>query len=205
MICNRCMNTNPLVNAKGDHCITCGCPVVRNFGSFDTLPLVEFKPDSKIPPLKVKQLLKQDPPLAEVRMPAAKPRRQQNDQWSESMGGAEQVLSFNAEQDLPENDLFNMRLLEWMSTQLTPENYEPVPVDANILVNMHNEEVFIVDMTHICPSYPLRYFKNMVPDVAITMCENCCKFFILDEYEFAYIEFGHCSFCKHVEKDKGQK
>ena len=45
----------------------------------------------------------------------------------------------------------------------------------------------------------------MVPDVSITMCECCCKFFLQDEYEFAYIEKGHCPFCKNVEKDKGIK
>ena len=56
----------------------------------------------------------------------------------------------------------------------------------------------------VSPNLPKRYYKNMVPDVAITMCENCCRFFIQDEYEFAYMEFGHCPFCKHVEKDKGQ-
>ena len=50
-----------------------------------------------------------------------------------------------------------------------------------------------------------KFFKNMVPDVSITMCESCCKCFLQDEYEFAYIEKGHCPFCKNVEKDKGVK
>ena len=45
----------------------------------------------------------------------------------------------------------------------------------------------------------------MSPDVAINKCENCQKFFIQDEYEFAYMELGHCPFCKNVEKDKGAK
>jgi hypothetical protein len=70
---------------------------------------------------------------------------------------------------------------------------------------MRFEECFIQDMTHFCPKLPKRYFKNMVPDVAITMCEHCCSFFIQDEYEFSYMENGHCPFCKHVEKDKGTK
>ena len=68
---------------------------------------------------------------------------------------------------------------------------------------MRFEEVFVQDMGHFSPNLPKRYFKNMVPDVAITMCENCSRFFIQDEYEFAYMENGHCPFCKHVEKDKG--
>ena len=60
--CNRCITANPLINPKGDFCITCGSPAVRNFGSFDCLPLVEFVPDPSIPPMRVKELLKMDPP-----------------------------------------------------------------------------------------------------------------------------------------------
>jgi len=80
-----------------------------------------------------------------------------------------------------------------------------VPVNEHIMKHMRFEEVLIVDMTHLSPSYPKRFFKNMVPDVAIFKCEHCNKFFLLDEYEFAYIECGHCPFCKNVEKDKGVK
>ena len=51
VICNRCMNTNSLINVAnpsnpnaigGDVCSSCGHPFVRNFIGFDTLPLVEF-------------------------------------------------------------------------------------------------------------------------------------------------------------------
>ena len=51
-------------------------------------------------------------------------------------------------------------------------------VTDQVLRSMRFEEVFIQDMSHFCPSMPKRYYKNMVPDVAISMCENCCRFFI---------------------------
>jgi hypothetical protein len=35
---------------------------VRNYIGFDTLPLVEFSPDPKIPPKKVLEFLRMDPP-----------------------------------------------------------------------------------------------------------------------------------------------
>jgi hypothetical protein len=47
-----------LVNQSGDFCLTCGAPAVRNFGSFDTLPLVEFVAEANIAPAKVMELLK---------------------------------------------------------------------------------------------------------------------------------------------------
>ena len=96
-------------------------------------------------------------------------------------------------------------MLEWLETQISAESYKPVEVDERILKSLRYEEIFIVDYSQYCPAFPRKYFKNMVPDVAITLCEKCCKFFLQDEYEFAYIEKGCCPFCKNQEKDKGVK
>lgn len=113
-------------------------------------------------------------------------------------------MNFDRDDNL-ENDLFAQRMIEFIDNQHTPDQYRPVPVNDNILRYMRFEEVLIVDMTHLNASFPKRYFKNMVPDVAIHKCEHCNKFFVLDEYEFAYMEQGHCPFCKNVEKDKETK
>ena len=88
---------------------------------------------------------------------------------------------------------------------MNPDSTKPVEVDERVMQNMRYEEGFVVDYSKLCPSKGRKYYKNMVPDVSITMCEQCCKFFLQDEYEFAYIEKGHCPFCKNVEKDKGVK
>jgi intraflagellar transport protein 122 len=96
-------------------------------------------------------------------------------------------------------------MLEWLETQVSADQYKAVEVDEAIMKGMHYEEVFIVDYSQYCPTHPKKYYKNMLPDVAITLCDKCCKFFLQDEYEFAYIEKGSCPFCKHEEKDKGVK
>ena len=62
MICNRCMNSNSNININGDFCTVCGHPFIRNFVGFDALPLVEFVPKADIPPQKVLEFLKMDPP-----------------------------------------------------------------------------------------------------------------------------------------------
>jgi hypothetical protein len=62
VICNRCVNSNALVNSTGDICTSCGHPFVRNYIGFDTLPLVEFQPRPDIPYKKVLEFLKMDPP-----------------------------------------------------------------------------------------------------------------------------------------------
>jgi intraflagellar transport protein 122 len=96
-------------------------------------------------------------------------------------------------------------MLEQLETQVNPDNTKPVEVDERVLMSIKYNDVFVVDLTKFCANLPRRYYKNMVPDVSIKMCDNCCKFFLQDEYEFAYIEKGCCAFCKNVEKDKGVK
>lgn len=203
------MNQNPLINPLGDFCVQCGQPTQRNFASFDTLPLVEFTIEGGIAHEKVMQLLKMDPPEDPgARQVATAPRRGNNNAngWNENQDTEEQTMTFNDDpNDALENDLFTERMLQWMDTQTSPEQYRPVEVSDRILKSMRYEEVFVVDLTHFCPNLPKKYYKNMVPDVAIARCEKCCKFFIQDEYEFAYMELGYCPFCRNVEKDKGPK
>lgn len=129
-----------------------------------------------------------------------------NDGWNENDTGDEQTLQFNkaAPAEQP-SDLFTQKMLEQIEAQINPENVKPVELDEKTLCSMRYEEVFIVDYSKFCDKIPRRYFKNVVPDVPITMCENCCKFFIQDDYEYSYVEQGHCPFCKNIEKDKGHK
>lgn len=89
---------------------------------------------------------------------------------------------------------------------MTTDTYRPIEVDEEILRSLKYEEVFIVDRTDVSPQYPRKYFRNMVPDVAIIMCDNCYKFFLQDEYEFAYLEKECCPFCRaKTKKDKDKK
>jgi len=43
-VCYRCLNTNPLINAKGDKCTTCSYTFIRSPISNEVLPLTEFVP-----------------------------------------------------------------------------------------------------------------------------------------------------------------
>jgi intraflagellar transport protein 122 len=69
-------------------------------------------------------------------------------------------------------------MLEWLETQVSADSYKAVEVDERILKNMRYEEIYIVDYSTLCPNMPRKFYKNMVPDVAITLCDRCCKFFM---------------------------
>jgi len=169
-VCNRCMNINALINQNGDHCTACGHPFIRNFVGFDTLPLVEFIPDARIPLKKVMELLKEEP---DDSGPSVNSSRQsmatkpESDGWKENIYGEEQTLQLNQQNNDEDNDLFTQRMLEWLETQVTVDSYRPVEVDEAILKSLRYSEVFLVDLRHICSTYPIRYFRNVIPDVSI--------------------------------------
>lgn len=77
----------------------CGLPTQRNFGSFDTLPLVEFIPASKISEKRIMDALRMDPPDDDGALTApARPKQQKAkgpDGWNENGDGEEQTLTFN--------------------------------------------------------------------------------------------------------------
>lgn len=152
---------------------------MRNFTGFDTLPLVEFVPRAEIPAKKVMEFLKMDPPeegSGFLPQKGKKPAKGGYDGWQQE-NRDEQTMQFGQNDDL-ENDLFTNRMLEWLESQVNPDQYKPVEVDERILKSMRFEEIFIVDYSQLCPQWPKKYYKNMVPDVAITNCDKCCKFFL---------------------------
>jgi intraflagellar transport protein 122 len=92
----------PLSNPRGDWSTIGGGNTVINFGSFDSLPLVEFTPDPSIPPMRVKELLRMDPPTSG----SMGGGRGGGGGWRQNVGEQEQVLSMNNHDEGIENDLF---------------------------------------------------------------------------------------------------
>lgn len=65
---------------------------------------------------------------------------------------------------------FTHKVSEAVEQQHTSDVYQPVVVDESILSNVNAEEIFIVDYTRICPSYEVKYYKNMMPELPIHNC-----------------------------------
>lgn len=77
-------------------------------------------------------------------------------------------------------------------------------LDKDLLKSLELEEVFIVDFTKYCPTMDIKYYKTMVTDIPITNCQDCGKFFLLDEYEFEYLRNKKCPFCRALDKREGE-
>lgn len=184
-ICSRCMNTSQLLNltGTGEICTSCKHPIIRSFASFTPLPLVEFEADEAIPVRKVTQLIHSESP--------SKVRGRNADGWNEKNTSAQQSLQFGQTEETP----FDSKVAEFAEMQMTQEDYHPVVLDEETLASLSPEEVYSVDLTKECPTYPRKYYKLVIPEIAVTCCLGCHQFYLRDDFELAYLEHQGCPFC----------
>lgn len=67
-----------------------------------------------------------------------------------------------------------------------------VVADRNILLSLRKSDVFIADRH---PPLRKAFYRNLVPDMNITMCPTCHRFF-LEDLETYFSEEGACPFCR---------
>ncbi|KAI8511589.1 intraflagellar transport protein 122 homolog [Branchiostoma floridae x Branchiostoma belcheri] len=180
-MCYRCSTTNPLLNNQGNHCINCRQPFVHSFSSFEVLPLVEFVLEDGISDEEALQLLDQEPSS-----------KKGKDKWKENkMKGDIQSMRFDDDtDDLENDDPFTSRL---MSFEQGGSDFTPVVVNRSVLQAISRTEVFIKRW-----SKPMKYqyFRSLLPDVSIVMCDSCWQLFHLDDYELLVLQKGYCPFCR---------
>ena len=185
-MCYRCSTTNPLTNTRGgNRCNNCNAPFVMSFVSFEILPLVEFHLEEGISDKEAMSLIE------------SSAKSNHNAENKKSNGGAgDEILTLDNE----ELDPFNNKMLSFSQhdndiiSDDPASDYVPVVVNRKILSNMEPGEVIVAKWG---PA-PLRYqfFRNLMPDMAITKCESCNKMFHTDDYELQLLQKGHCPFCR---------
>ena len=199
-ICYRCAAVNPLINLNikggGDVCLTCGHPMMRSFSNFDSLPLVEFMPHRKISVADAIRYINEMPPQR---------KSGSVEMWSGNSNV--QTMDMGADDDEPK-DMFVNLLRHFDARQSNKAKYRPVVVDAKVLKSMERAEVFIVnpelahlDQTGMDLELRTRFYKNLIPDMNIRLCQNCWHFFHEDDFELLYLEKGYCPFCRKKDAD----
>jgi len=71
--------------------------------------------------------------------------------------------------------------------------FAPVVVGRQSLSNMEPGEVIVAKWE---PPLKYQYYRNVLPDMAITKCETCNKIFHTEDYELQLLQKGHCPFCR---------
>mmetsp|Transcript_24173 Transcript_24173/g.65451 ORF Transcript_24173/g.65451 Transcript_24173/m.65451 type:complete len:1251 (-) Transcript_24173:228-3980(-) len=189
-MCYRCRTNNPLLNTSADECVACKHPFVRSFATFDQLPLVRFDLPPHIGPEEALRLVAREPPP----MTRAKKAPKKSNPWQDD--GNAQILSLGGDDmeddDFDSDDPFVQALNESVSESSTA--FRAVEVDEEMLLSFRREHVFVQKWPS--SAVPWTWWKNMIPELAISQCSTCNHFFNAEEWEFAVLSKGCCPFCR---------
>lgn len=199
LVCCRCSTVNPLLNSHGDTCINCAHPFIRSFCAFDTLPLVHFRISHEMSDEEAIKLIDADP---EDKVKAKGGNNGGMSKWGD--GGDDndpnvQRMTFDDDgNDIEDEtkddnqDSFHDQLLHL--EQNMDGSFPPIVCDAQCLRQMDSREVFVRHLPGNFNEY--QYFRSIIPDVPIHMCDNCQQFFHEEDFEFHVLQKGNCPFCR---------
>ena len=68
----------------------------------------------------------------------------------------------------------------------------PVEVDQKVLESFNRKEIFTLGTIS---SGRMRFFKNMIPEIGIAVCNECLNFFNEEDYEYEFLKQDACPFC----------
>lgn len=200
-VCNWCMTTNPLLRSNLDSCVNCGHPFIRTFLGFDILPLVEFQPEANIPLDEALKLLAKEP---------ARKRDGMGDGWREGTRGGAETLTLDGPGpglmpgDEGGSDLFVQKMLDAANYFVPGEPYQPVRIDRDILLDLKPEDIYVVDFRKYSSLLPIRFYRSMIPEVAITVCGSCGHFFHQETWELEFLQNKCCPYCGNKEIDSAR-
>jgi len=76
----------------------------------------------------------------------------------------------------------------------TQQKYVPVEVDQDTLKSLSRNDVFILEYDN--NSYiERRFYKNLIADIGIAVCQSCHHFFYEQDFEYAFLKEGGCPVC----------
>nr|CAD7413784.1 unnamed protein product [Timema poppensis] len=175
-MCYRCSTYNPLMTSAANCCTNCRQPFVHSFVSFEILPLVEFQLEPGISDEDAMRLIE-----------APAPATTEDPGWSQSAGDNFEALRL----DEQTSDPFTARLLSLQSED--EEEFVPVIVNRPTLQAMDPGSVLVCQQP---PPLGYQFYRNLLPDLQITLCPSCNKIFHVDDFEMQVLQKGHCPFCR---------
>ncbi|CAG2107867.1 unnamed protein product [Medioppia subpectinata] len=197
-LCYRCSTTNPLYNSNGNQCLNCNQPFVYSFATFDILPLIEFEIEEGISDVMslVNQKSDLDSNFNFEGMSGSEWQEEKADNYQALKLGYDYMSTqYNNEEfnnnDMSPNDPTGDPFTATLASYQESESYRPVRVSRTTLQRMKPSEIIVVNFP---PPLTIKYYRNLMPDIPITVCQSCFKFFHSDEFEMQ--ETGRCPYCR---------
>ncbi|XP_073431059.1 intraflagellar transport protein 122 homolog isoform X1 [Dendrobates tinctorius] len=186
-MCYRCSTNNPFLNNLGNVCINCRQKFVFSASSYEVLPLVEFYLEEEIPDEEAMSLIDLEAPRSNA----------SKDRWQELSSADAQTLRLDENETTPDDDPFTAKL----SFEQGGSEFVPVIVNRSVLRSMSRRDVMVKRWPK-----PLKwqYYRSLLPDVSITMCQSCFQMFHTEDYELLILQHNCCPYCRKPIEEAGQ-
>ncbi|XP_063797290.1 intraflagellar transport protein 122 homolog isoform X2 [Pseudophryne corroboree] len=186
-MCYRCSTNNPFLNNLGNVCINCRQHFIFSASSYDVLSLVEFYLEEGISDEEAMALI-------DLEAPRSNPSR---DRWQEMSSADTQTLRLDDEDVIMDGDPFSAKF----SFEQGGSEFVPVVVSRSVLRSMSRRDVMVKRWPK-----PLKwqYYRSVLPDVSITMCQSCFQMFHTEDYELLVLQHNCCPYCRKPIEEAGQ-
>jgi intraflagellar transport protein 122 len=192
-MCYRCSSPNPLLNEDGDICTTCKHRFVRNFGSFDVLPLVQFYLAPGVTHEQAVKAFAETDSIVSTNNKLARAKQEDDGHADRMMIGGdsdeEEAGGFGGDDD----DLFQSMLAEEPGLD---GRFAPLQCNVAVLRQMKKHTVFVRRWGD-----RYEYFKNVIGEMPVIMCEKCQHFFSEEDFESHALVHSNCPFCRALQPD----
>ncbi|ERL84617.1 hypothetical protein D910_02045, partial [Dendroctonus ponderosae] len=174
-MCYRCSTYNPLTSCANS-CVNCGQPFVYSFVSFETLPLIEFN---------IEEGITDEEALRYIEAPV----QTNNEGFKESINDDQQTLELMDSVEGNESDQFLYR----GNADNEDKKYQPIVLGRKQLLALEMDSVLVCKWD---PPLKYQFFRNILPELHVTLCNSCFKAFHVDDFELQLLQQGHCPFCR---------
>eukprot|EP00049_Salpingoeca_infusionum_P018533 m.357671 g.357671 ORF g.357671 m.357671 type:complete len:1216 (-) comp17897_c0_seq1:1469-5116(-) len=175
-VCFRCTTPNNLWSGATE-CSNCKHPFVLSRYSYEVLPLVEFVPDSDISDAEAQQLIQDDTQLGS-----------KGAKWGSGSGSGADVMTMEDEEQPQDSFLTLLEQFEGGA-----DTYTPLRVDRDVLRSMPSHEVFVEQWPD---PLQVKYYRNVMPETAVTSCTRCKSFFASDDWDHVTLKKLACPYCR---------
>lgn len=181
---NRCSTLNPLHNLKGNFCVNCNEKFIFSFSTFEVLPLVELYLEDDLDDDEILRILEEanKSRIENTIKENLKKKNENENQWFEEKDDNAEFLKLKSNENQSTNNYMESLNI-----------YNQEKLDKEKFANLNLNEVLVLDWP-----VPLRkqFFRNMVPEISISKCPFCNKFFQTDDFETQILTHGCCTFCR---------
>lgn len=114
------------------------------------------------------------------------------------------LVEFEPVETIPEAEVERLLMAPPKSNELHPDEFTDIMVHDELNVDtgpLDRDALRMIDPQSVIMAkwpkpFKTRYYRNLIPDLLITICPECFQAFHSEDFELQVLQKGHCPFCR---------